>query len=166
MDLSQFALDGLVVVAVFIIISLVVKPILEIWMPPTATAHDPVIRGLAVLIGVVGILLDHGFPASTDGHSWILLIIGGILSGLSAIGAFHTITGSATPANAVTVIPPTPLPETAVARALQPSAPTEHVVTLKLTGAAGQTITAEPLPAAKVLEEPPAIPPKSESPTS
>lgn len=96
MDPSQFALDSLVVVAVFVIVSLVVKPILEVWVKPDATSHDPLVRGLAVLLGVVGILLDHGFPPSTDGHAWILLIIGGILSGLSAIGAFHTLTGSVT----------------------------------------------------------------------
>jgi hypothetical protein len=164
----NFAIDGTVAALVAILIQVILKPLIELWLKPDAPNHDTVIRAVALLLGILLLAVTTlvGGPWPATGNAWLLLLGSGAMSGLVAIGAFHTITGSATPANAVTIIPPTSLPETAVARALQPSAPTEHVVTLKLTGAAGQAIAAETLPVAKVLEEPPVTAPKSESPTS
>src|SRR6185437_11457342 len=95
MDVSQFAVDSPVVVAVFVIINLVFKPIIEVWIGQDNVAHDPLIRGLAVLLGVIGVFVDHGFPSVASGGAWIGLILSGILSGLSSIGLFHvSATGS------------------------------------------------------------------------
>jgi len=94
-DLSQFAIDALVVVAVYVIINLVIKPLLEVWLKPDAPAHDPAIRGLAVALGILGVFLDHGLPPSSSGAAWIGLVVSGILSGLSSVGLYHAATPAA-----------------------------------------------------------------------
>jgi hypothetical protein len=163
----NFAIDGTVAALVAILIQVILKPLIELWLKPDAPNHDTVIRAVALLLGILLLAVTTlvGGPWPATGNAWLMLLGSGAMSGLVAIGAFHTITGSATPANAVTVIPATALPATPQLQQVQP-APTEHVVTLKLTGSTGQTITAEPSPVTKVLEEPLAVSPKPESPTS
>lgn len=105
MDLSQFAVDSLVVAAVFILMNLVGKPLIEAFLKPDSPAHDVTVQAVAVLLGVAGIFLDHGFPATSDGHSWLLLVVSGILSGASAIGVYHVTKTSTGGANSATVSP-------------------------------------------------------------
>jgi hypothetical protein len=142
----NFVVDGTVAALVAVLIQTLFKPLLEVWLKPDAPNHDTVVRALALLLGVALLAVDTliGGPWPATGNSWLLLIGSGALSGASAVGIYHLLTGSATPANAVTVIPPTPLPETVSPHVLQ-TPPTEHVVTLKLANATGQAITAEPL---------------------
>ena len=92
MDPSQFAVDALVVVAVYVVVNLVAKPIAEVWLKPDAPAHDPAIRALAVALGVAGVCLDHGLPPTSSGSAWIGLVVSGILSGLSSVGLYHAAT--------------------------------------------------------------------------
>jgi hypothetical protein len=165
MDLSQFAVDGLVVVAVFIIMNLIGKPLVEVFLKPDAPSHDVVVRGIAVLLGVIGIYLDHGFPATADGHALLLLTVGGILSGASAIGVYHvTQSGSASPtplAGTFTVsegVTP-PIDYAALAAALEP-------VMARFVPGLVAPATAAPehiiLPASATL--PPAVAPQSPAP--
>ena len=153
MDLSQFAVDSLVVVAVFILMNLIGKPLVEVWLKPDNANHDVVVRATAVVLGVIGIYLDHGFPLTTDGHAWLLLTVSGILSGASAIGVYHvTQSGPAS-------TPPAPPTATDIATAL--TAALEPVVARlapsltavftpsplhQAAGIAGQVIAVEPLP--------------------
>ena len=121
MDLSQFAVDSLVVAAVFILMNLLGKPLIEAFLKPDAPAHDVAVQAVAVLLGVVGIFLDHGFPATSDGHSWLLLVVSGILSGASAIGVYHVTKTSTGGANSTgTAVLTAADLATAVAAALAP----------------------------------------------
>jgi uncharacterized membrane protein len=151
MDLSQFAVDSLVVVAVFIIMNLIGKPLIELFLKPDAPSHDVVVRGVAVLLGVIGIYLDHGFPLTTDGHAWLLLTVGGILSGASAIGVYHvTQSGAAST---------TPEPPTATDIATALTAVLAPVLARLAPVAAPEHII---LPASATL--PPAVAPPSPAP--
>ena len=118
MDLSQFAVDGLVVVLVYALVAVVMKPLIEVWLTTTTPAHDPVIKGIAVLLAVCFVFVDHGLPSPSDGHAWILLIVSGIFTGLGALG-IHQL--------------PKPTPSSDTAQTSQPQpAPIEHVVTVKV----------------------------------
>jgi hypothetical protein len=139
----NFVVDGTVAALVAILVQMLLKPLIEVWLKPTAPNHDTVIRATALLLGVALLAVTTlvGGPWPANGNAWLLLFGSGAMSGLVAIGGYHAFTGSATPANAVTVIPPTALPETAAARALQPATPTEHVVTLQLANAPAGKLT-------------------------
>lgn len=89
-----------VLIALIAIIVQVVKPLLELWLPPRMPAHDPIIRLFAVLLGIGFMLLDHGVP--TDGPGWVTVLGYGFGTALAAIGTYHLLTGSANP-------PPIPL---------------------------------------------------------
>ena len=161
MDLSQFAVDSLVVVAVFVCVNLVVKPLIEVWIGQTNVAHDPVIRGLAVLLGVVGVFVDHGFPGpGSGGSAWIGLVLSGILSGLSAIGLFHVastgnlLTGSASPSSDAAT---PPIDYAALAAALEPAL-------ARL--APGLVVSAPPAPERIVVPASATIPPAGPPPQS
>jgi hypothetical protein len=137
-----FVVDGTVAALVAVLIQTLFKPLLELWLKSDAPNHDTVVRALALLLGVVLLAVDTliGGPWPATGNSWLLLIGSGALSGASAVGIYHLLTGSATPANAVTVIPATALPapvDTAppVPPAVPAPAPTQHVVTLQLANA-------------------------------
>ena len=108
-------------------------------MKPEDTNHNTIIQATALLLGVVLTCVDVliGHPLPSDGNGYLLLIGSGVMSGLGSIGGYHALTGSATPANAVTVIPPTKLPEEVLAHVLQQvqPAPIEHVVTVKVAPA-------------------------------
>ena len=119
MDLSQFAVDSLVVAAVFILMNLLGKPLIEAFLKPDAAGHDVTVQAVAVLLGVVGVFLDHGFPATADGHSWLLLVVSGILSGASAIGVYH-VTKTGTTGNSAPATPTAADLATAFAAALTP----------------------------------------------
>jgi len=118
-DLSQFAVDSLVVAAVFILMNLLGKPLIEAFLKPDAAGHDVTVQAVAVLLGVVGVFLDHGFPATADGHSWLLLVVSGILSGASAIGVYH-VTKTGTTGNSAPATPTAADLATAFAAALTP----------------------------------------------
>ena len=132
----NFVVDGTVAALVAVLVQTLFKPLLELWLKPDAPNHDTVVRALALLLGVALLAVDTliGGPWPATGNAWLLLIGSGALSGASAVGIYHLLTGSATPANAVTVIPPTKLPEEVLAHVLQQAqpAPIEHVVTVKV----------------------------------
>ena len=134
----NFVVDGTVAALVAVLVQTLLKPLLELWLKPDAPNHDTVVRALALLLGVALLAVDTliGGPWPATGNAWLLLIGSGALSGASAVGIYHLLTGSATPANAVTVIPPTKLPEEVLAHVLQqvqpapkvaPSTPEPHV---------------------------------------
>lgn len=174
MDLSQFAVDSLVVAAVFILMNLVGKPLIEAFLKPDAPAHDVTVQAVAVLLGVVGIFLDHGFPATSDGHSWLLLVVSGILSGASAIGVYHVTKTSTGTAGSTIAAPSATDLATALSAALgplvnrpisvtvqQPPVPTPKPTPIP-TGTLKQVVdgmnsqTATPAPAPSPSPEPPA----------
>ena len=125
----NFVVDGTVAALVAVLIQTLFKPLLELWLKPDAPNHDTVVRALALLLGVALLAVDTliGGPWPATGNAWLLLIGSGALSGASAVGIYHLLTGSATPANAVTVIPPTKLPEEVLAHVLQQAQPAPKV---------------------------------------
>ena len=123
MDLSLFALDALVVLAIYVIVNLVVKPVAEIWLKPEMPAHDPAIRALAVGLGVAGVFLDHGLPPTSSGSAWIGLVVSGILSGLSSVGLYHA-AAPALRAGATPLLPLQGWTTSAAARIVDPQSPT------------------------------------------
>ena len=160
----DFPVIGIVAILTGLILQFLAKPLLELWIKPEAPNHDTVIRAVALLLGVLLTFLDVliGHPLPPDGNGWLLLIGSGAVSGLASIGGYHALTQSATPANAVTVIPATPLPETASANTVPPQvqpAPTQHVVTLQLDNGRG----AKPSPIG-TLNLPPAVAAPSPAP--
>lgn len=96
-----FVVDGTVAALVTIIIQVLLKPLLEIWLKPDAPNHDTAVRAMALVLGVLLLALDTliGGPWPATGNAWLLLIGSGALSGVSAVGAYHIFSGSATPAD-------------------------------------------------------------------
>lgn len=147
----DFPVIGIVAILTGLILQFLAKPLLELWVKPEAPNHDTVIRAVALLLGVLLTFLDIliGHPLPPDGNGWLLLIGSGAVSGLASIGSYHALTQSATPANAVTVIPATALPSPAdvapvPVQQTQPTvSPTQHVVTLQLDN--GQTARPTPV---------------------
>lgn len=123
---TLFAVDTFVV-AVALLLTQGFKSLLELVIKPTDSRHDIIVRVFAALVGVAGIFVDRGMPSAADGHAWIVLVVAGALSGLSATGVYHFMTGSASPApltgtftTAESATPTAADLATAVAAALEP----------------------------------------------
>jgi len=101
-----FVVDGTVAALVAIIIQVLLKPLLEIWLKPDAPNHDTAVRAMALLLGVLLLALDTliGGPWPVTGNAWLLLVGSGALSGVSAVGAYHIFSGSASPAVTSSVV--------------------------------------------------------------
>jgi hypothetical protein len=140
----NFVVDGTVAALVAVLIQTLFKPLLEVWVQPTAPNHDTLVRALALLLGVALMAVDTliGGPWPATGNSWLLLVGSGALSGASAIGIYHLLTGSATPPGTVSGLP-VPIAMAQTIRddstnvkpapvVIQPAPPTQHVVTLQI----------------------------------
>jgi hypothetical protein len=126
----NFVVDGTVAALVAIIVQMLAKPLIEVWLKPTAPNHDTVIRAVALLLGVVLLAVTTliGGPWPATGNAWLLLFGSGAMSGLAAIGGYHALTGSASPSPlAGTFV----TGETIIAPLAAP-APIEHVLTVKV----------------------------------
>ena len=125
----DFPVIGIVAILTGLIVQFLAKPLIEVWVKPEDTNHNTIIQATALLLGVVLTCVDVliGHPLPSDGNGYLLLIGSGVMSGLGSIGGYHALTGSATPANAVTVIPPTKLPEEVLAHVLQQAQPAPKV---------------------------------------
>lgn len=92
---STFVVDPIVAALVALIVQFCLKPLIELWLAPDAPHHDDAVRAAAVLLGVALTLVSAlvGAPAPVTGQAWLLLIGGGIGSGLSGIGLYHALSG-------------------------------------------------------------------------
>ena len=141
----DFPVIGIVAILTGLLLQFLLKPLIEVWLKPTAPNHDTVIRAVALLLGVALTCLDVliGHPWPVDGNAWLLLIGSGAVSGLTSIGSYHALTGSATAPGTVSGLPvpivttnaltPPPTNVNFPAHTIpQPAAPTQHVVTLQI----------------------------------
>lgn len=107
MNGAGLPIDPTLIVIIAALVQLL-KPLLELAVPPEAPPHDGIIRLVAVLLGLGGVIVNYGAPAT--GPGWVQVIGVGIGTGLGAIGAYHAVSGSTE-----TVTPP---PEPPPARAV------------------------------------------------
>lgn len=182
---STLPADAVLVALVGILVQLL-KPWLELAVPPTNKEHDPLIRLLAVLLAVALILVQRGIPA--DGPAVISLLGYALGTALAAIGAYHLVTGSASPtvmasvatgplptgaANSALDLPPSPathpdhtftytFPPAGTSAPASPASDTAHVTVSTPTSVTTETIPAAPSPS----PEPPATADRPASPPS
>lgn len=78
-----------VLIALVGILTQLLKPWLELAVPPSNSRHDPLIRSVAVLLSVALMLIDHGIPA--DGPAVIALLGYALGTAMAAIGGYHLI---------------------------------------------------------------------------
>jgi len=94
-NLSAFLTNVLALAVVVAVAVSLLKPFLEAKLKPDAPLHDAAIRWLAILLGVVfyaaiSIAAGGYFSASFC----VFAVLNGAIVGLTAIGAFHLLTGT------------------------------------------------------------------------
>jgi hypothetical protein len=93
MDLTQLGPHLTPVLTIAILISLV-KPFVERRIPATDALHDPLIRLLAVALGVVGMALDYLARAHPTSLGFENALGSGLIAGAGAILTYHLVAGS------------------------------------------------------------------------
>ena len=90
-----------------ILVSLV-KPLIELWLPPTAPAHDSVIRLLAVAAGVGGEIIRTAVDSTITLQSAWSAAGTGLMEGVFAVATYHLVTANYFDSS--TAKTPTPVP--------------------------------------------------------
>jgi hypothetical protein len=93
MNLAQLGPHLTPILTVAILVSMV-KPFLEQRVPTARPLHDPLIRLLAIALGVIGMLLDylaHGAPSPLGLEN---ALGSGLLTGASAVLTYHLVSGN------------------------------------------------------------------------
>jgi hypothetical protein len=93
MDLTQLGPHLTPVLAIAIVVSLA-KPFLERRVPPAHPLHDPLLRLLAVALGVAGMAFDYLAHAGATAPGLENALGGGLLAGAGAILTYHLVAGS------------------------------------------------------------------------
>lgn len=81
-----FAVNAVVVGLTFLLTQYLFKPLIGLWINPTDSKYNTVVRTSAIVCAVVLIFVSVGvFPT---GNGLLILLGNGILSGLSAVGVY------------------------------------------------------------------------------
>jgi hypothetical protein len=88
MDMSALPTDALIVALVATFVQ-AIKPLLEKIVKPDDTAHDSIVQLIAIVLGILFIGMEKGFP--TTSQAAIEVIGYGVGTALTAIGGYHTV---------------------------------------------------------------------------
>lgn len=91
---------GFIGVFIALVMQFGLKPLLEIWVKPdNLPLHDNLIRAMAMVLGAALAIVDilgGGTALPTTGHDWLLLLFGGMVAGVTAMGTYHLVKGVVT----------------------------------------------------------------------
>jgi hypothetical protein len=93
MNFAQIGPHLTSILAIAILVSLA-KPFLEQIVPVTRPLHDPLIRLLAVALGIAGMAFDYVANGSPTLPGLENALGSGLLAGVSAILTYHLVSGS------------------------------------------------------------------------
>ena len=114
MDTATIPVNDIAMVGLVAVVVQILKPLAEAsFLPPTAKVHDPLVRFLAVALGVAVVFVQHGIPS--DGGLILSLVSEGAAVGLGAIGGYHVLSDAIAPpqlvgvtSNLAPLLPPQP----------------------------------------------------------
>jgi len=166
--INTFLVSGGVTAAVYLIVAQV-RPFIEGPLPPTARLHDPVLRLLALGLGIIIEVVAHGLIAPLSSQRVFLDVGLGAAAGLAAMG-IHAL-GKPTPDAVTQLEPATFVQGTAL---LPQHVIVEHVVTptpppVTASVTASANVPSDPLTASlrsTVATMPPPLPPPVEPPAT
>ena len=100
MDPTQVGIGIGAAAIIAMLISTILKPLLETWVKPSAPLHDPAVRSMAILGGIIWYVGDYLVHAAHP--NWTGAIdqhLPGIVIGAGSVVTYHLVTAT-TPAKA------------------------------------------------------------------